>query len=170
MIEADGIDQLTLAKLATQLGVKAASLYRYFDSKNALLQSINTQTVTQLIQTVRSAVDGSPQNVESRLLAISIAYREFAHSHPVTYGLAMGQVLPDISVNADYAEQLALPLQAMFSEYIGAPNSLAALRGALALMHGFVTLELAGQFRRGGNIDEAFALSVRAYLAGLKMV
>ncbi len=40
------------------------------------------------------------------------------------------------------------------------------LRGAWALIHGFIMFELSGQFRRGGDLESAFIESVQAYLDG----
>jgi hypothetical protein len=48
----------------------------------------------------------------------------------------------------------------------GPKNSLAALRGAMALVHGFVLLELHGQLRRGGDLALDFDTAVHAYLRG----
>jgi hypothetical protein len=48
----------------------------------------------------------------------------------------------------------------------GVEDSLAALRGALALLHGFVMLELKDQFRRGGDLGETFEKVIEAYVAG----
>ncbi|MCA9902121.1 MAG: helix-turn-helix transcriptional regulator, partial [Anaerolineales bacterium] len=41
LIEAEGADNLSLSKLAEQLGIKAPSLYRHVGSKAGLLQAIN---------------------------------------------------------------------------------------------------------------------------------
>ena len=57
-------------------------------------------------------------------------------------------------------------VQEIMARISGAENSLAALRGSLALTHGFITLELNGQFRRGGDLSETFDQIIRAYLAG----
>jgi hypothetical protein len=61
---------------------------------------------------------------------------------------------------------MALPLQALMSAVSGPEDSLAALRGAMALVHGFVLLELHGQLRRGGDLAVDFDTVVRAYLRG----
>jgi hypothetical protein len=47
-----------------------------------------------------------------------------------------------------------------------AAQSLAALRGLLALVHGFVMLEMNNQLRRSGSLEEAFTQSAAAYLRG----
>jgi len=50
---------------------------------------------------------------------------------------------------------------------VGEEAALPALRGGWALVHGFVMLEISGQFRRGGDLDAAFAHAVAAYIRGL---
>jgi hypothetical protein len=52
------------------------------------------------------------------------------------------------------------------AEIAGEAYSLTALRGLLALIHGFVVLEINQQLRRGGNLDAAYQESLAAYLAG----
>ena len=52
------------------------------------------------------------------------------------------------------------------AQITGEAQSLAALRGALALVHGFVMLELKGQLEREGDVGAAFAAAVQAYLQG----
>ncbi|MCC7450570.1 MAG: helix-turn-helix transcriptional regulator, partial [Anaerolineae bacterium] len=55
LIEAEGIENLSLGRLATALGVKAPSLYRYVDSKTELLRAVNLMTTQGLVSTIREA-------------------------------------------------------------------------------------------------------------------
>ena len=166
LLEVDGIDQLSLGKLAEALEVKAPSLYRYFASKTALLQAINTATITDLISALGAAIDRVSDDPTTRIMSMALAYRAFAHAHPAAYALAYSAAPPDIRVAEARAEAMVLPLQALMAEISGADQSLAALRGALALVHGFVMLEFAGQFRRGGDLSATFELAVAAYIHG----
>jgi hypothetical protein len=63
-------------------------------------------------------------------------------------------------------EALALPFQELFARQVAEAESLAALRGFWALVHGFAALEISARFRRGGSLDAAFESAVRAYLHG----
>ncbi len=104
-----------------------------------------------------------------RITEMAITYRAHAHAHPAAYALAYSASSPDMRVPADRAEALVLPLQALMAEISGEDHSLAALRGLLALVHGFVMLEFAGQYRRGGDLSAAFEQSVSAYVAGWRI-
>jgi AcrR family transcriptional regulator len=168
LIETEGYERLTLKILAEALGISAPSLYHHFKSKAELLQAVNTTTFEQLVGVLHAAVEhrGDDSDPVRQFLAMAQAYRKFAFAHPVAYALAYTSTLPELRIDAQHAESLALPIQAVIAKISGEKDSLTALRGALALLHGFVTLELAGQFRRGGDLSDAFVRSVEAYLNG----
>lgn len=168
LIEQEGFDQLSLARLAESLGIKAPSLYRYFASKNALLRAVNNATGAQLVSSVRLAVAETVGGAELQVMALAKAYRTYAHANPVVYSLLYSDISPDAQSDPEEAEQQVLPLQALMAQLVGDDKSLAALRGALALVHGFVMLELTGNFRRGGDLNVAFEQSVEAYIKGWK--
>jgi AcrR family transcriptional regulator len=166
LIETEGVEQLTLTRLAAALGIKAPSLYRHLANKDALIQAVVGRTYQQLFAAYESAQAQAAGDAASQLQAILHAHRAFAHAHPQTYLLAFTTTLPQQQADANALEQGALPIQALMSQLSGPADSLPALRGALALAHGFVMLELKGQLRRGGNLTAAFEAAVTAYLNG----
>jgi AcrR family transcriptional regulator len=166
VIEAEGVDNLSLNKLATLLGVKAPSLYRHFASKNDLLRAVNLHTGGQLVEAILAAVETAADDPQARVRAMAHAYRAFVHAHPQTYSLMFGSLAPELRPDAALLEGLAIPLQKLMAAISGEADSLAALRGMMALVHGFAILELNGQFQRGGDLGEAFSRVVDAYIAG----
>jgi AcrR family transcriptional regulator len=166
MIELEGLAQLSLARLAEVLGIKAPSLYRHVPSKTALIQAVNTLTFQKLFEYYETALAAENSDPTAQLLTILRAHRAFAQANPKTYILAFTTSSPEQRPEPAMLVQLALPLQELIGQISGPERSLAALRGALALVHGFVLLELNNQFQRGGNLDEAFATAIEAYLRG----
>ena len=164
LIEARGIDRVTLRGVADELGVKAPSLYRYVKNKNAMLLAINEVTIRELIEGVMQASDHSAP-IFDRLVSIALAYRKYAHAHPVCYALSMSNN-PEIKPGEEALLKLILPLQALFAQLTDESDSLSALRGAYAFLHGWVCLENGEQLRRGGDLDAHFEQSFRAYLTG----
>ena len=165
MAAAEGAEALSLHKLAAALGVKAPSLYRHVGGKADLLQAVNLLTLQQLFAAMEMAQATAPTEPVARMMALLTAYRAFAQAQPRLYFLAFGDndaYRPD----EDVLVQMVLPIQAVMAEISGQERSLAALRGALALVHGFVMLELTNQLRRGGSLEEAFTESAAAYLRG----
>jgi AcrR family transcriptional regulator len=165
-LEADGLEALSLNKLAAEFNIKPASLYNHFESKAALLRALNAETSRALSAAMQSAADAATGDTAAKLESIAHGYRGYARANPVAYGLLFSSAHPELLPDAAEAEGLALPFQAIIANVAGESHSLAALRGLWALIHGFVVLELAGQFRRGGSLDEVFLLTIRAYLKG----
>ena len=165
LIEQEGFAALSLARLGNLLGIKAASLYKHFADKDAILRAVNLRTVQALIETTLAAV-AAEDTAPVKLAKAALSYRQFALSHPATYSLALSRLAPEVKPDPLQLEQLVLPLQALFIPICGEDQSLTAIRGLFALMHGFIISELNDQFQRGGNLDETYRLVVERYLRG----
>lgn len=164
MIEDEGLENLSLARLAKALKVSAPSFYKHFDSKDALLRAVNLETTRALVAALETITELS--DAQSRLVAMARNYRAFVQAHPRTYALAFSNLSPDMRPDPAQLEALAIPLQQQVALITGQVNSLAALRGFWALIHGFCMLEINLQFQRGGDLEAAFTRSVEAYIAG----
>ncbi len=166
LIEQHGVAWLSLAKLAKALGVKAPSLYRYVRNKNELLRAVNLRTSNALTVNLRdSALETSADPIE-QLLHIATAYLAFAREHPALYRLVFNSPGDDLRPDEATLAAQAMQLQDLVVAITGEANSLAALRGLWAMLHGFVLLDLTDQMRRGGDLDAQFRQIIGAYLAG----
>ncbi len=163
-VDENGIEQFSLAKLASALGVKAPSLYRHVGNKATLLQSVNLVTLKKLFATLEKEAEATGSD---KMVTILNEYRTFALTHPHTYLLAYQHNVAQ-RPDEDILVQMVLPIQKIMAQISGDEDSLAALRGALALVHGFVLLELNEQLQRGGDLAAHFKQSVEAYLRGWK--
>ena len=168
LFEADGYEGVTMAKLAGALGIKAPSLYKHFTDKSDLLKAVNTLTMREITEAMRdvSQITASPYD---QCMDMAHAYWDYAVAHPTAYHLAFS-TQENASPDPKYLEGLALPLQAVFAKAIGAGESLIALRGAWALLHGFVVLSLTGRFQREGDIYQAYERAFAVYLTGWGIV
>ncbi|MFZ4813714.1 MAG: TetR/AcrR family transcriptional regulator [Phototrophicaceae bacterium] len=166
LIEANGLDQLTLGTLAAQLGIATPSLYHHFKNKTALLQAVNGLTAHDLTQAMQEAAQPT-YTPKAQVTAMFHAYRNFAHRYPNRYSLLYATMAPELRISPEQAEPLALPLQRVLALWLGEEKALEALRGGWALVHGFIMLELAGQFQRGGDLNTAFEIAIQTYIAGL---
>lgn len=168
IIEAEGLEGLSLRVLAEDhLGVKAPSLYRYFRNKKALLLAVAEETIKGLFDVLYEAmrVRGS---LNERVLAVARAYRQYAHDNPVTYQLVFINTDPELQLSNDMLVPMVSPMQDLFREICGEEQSLPALRGMLAMVHGWTMLELANQLRRGGDLNTHYEQVIRAYVTGLR--
>lgn len=166
LIEREGIEQLSLAKLAKEVGIKAPSLYNHIQSKESLLHAVIEDTYQQLFEAYNEAIQNEVLAPEEQILALSNAHYKFAHANPNTYILAYTAAEPRELSDPNMLLKQALQIQQIVKEITGDEKSLTAVRGLLALVHGFVMLELNGQFRRGGDLKQTLNTAIRAYLHG----
>lgn len=165
IIETEGLARLTLQHLAAALGIQAPSLYRHVGGKTELLRAVNEITIQRLIEAVLAAAD-TPLPPRERVLRMADTYRTFAKAYPVTYSLAFSATSPDLRPDPAALQAMVLPVQALLGEVAGNAHALPALRGFMALLHGFVTLELAEQYQSGGDLTATFKQSVEMYVLG----
>jgi AcrR family transcriptional regulator len=92
LVEREGIDALSLRKLAEQVGVSPPALYHHFRDKQALLCTIGEEVIELLsgeMQRELSEVDG----VEARFERFVTVYVRFALGRPELYELLFGRVI-----------------------------------------------------------------------------
>ena len=168
LIERDGVENLSLSSLAAELGIKAPSLYRYVESKDALLHAVIEQTYNKLFEVYDAVIEEANGGTAEILLNLAKAHYAFAHQNPNTYMLAYFTPNPEFSGNPNMLRERAIAVQRIIEQISGKENSLPAYRGLLALVHGYIMLELNGQFRRGGDLERMLEQIVAAYLKGWK--
>ncbi len=164
-IEAEGLAQLSLSKLAKEFGVKAPSLYKYVKNKAELVRAVNLRTTSNLVLTIVDEVPSDLGPVE-KSVHLAKSYRRFAHRHPQLYSIIFSYQEAESRPDPVELANLAGMLEAVMLGLTDSEHTLPALRGLFALVHGYVMLELNEQFQRGGDLDETYEQVVRAYLVG----
>ena len=95
-----------------------------------------------------------------RLSAFAASYRAFAGEHPQLYRLMTERPL-DRALLEPGAEQAAM--SALLAHFDERPGSHDRARAAWASAHGLVSLELAGRFPPGADLDEMWRVYVSAF-------
>jgi len=91
--------------------------------------------------------------------ALARAYRAYALAHPRLYRLTMDRPLPRERLPEGLEARAAGPVVAA----LGEPNR---ARAAYAFAHGMVSLELAGRFPPGADLDAAWEAAAAAFAGG----
>ena len=179
-----GAQALSINAIAKELGVSGPALYRYFASRDALLTELITDAYTDLAAALTA--------VPRRMVDLAHAYRTWAVAHPHRYRLLFAAPLAGYHAHDDGL--VAAAQRAMDALFVAAgagaepPPALAeelrlwahhrgtgAVEPAVALhavrawsrLHGFVSLEIDGNFASMGlNPDGFFAAEVDALTNG----
>ncbi len=153
LVEERGMDALTMRDVADAVGVRAPSLYKRVRNRSDLFR-LFLEDVADELSAVLDAAAGSGDPVAD-LRAMTAAYRGFAHANPVTYTLLMfpphampGATARSVRSSATFLRTIA--------DVAGQAHALPAARMMVAWAHGFITMELAGAFRLGGDVEQAW--------------
>src|SRR5205823_25677 len=92
LADAEGLEAVTLARLAEGLGVRAPSLYAHVDGLPDLRRRLAARGARELTVALQAAAAGVARR--DALAAVCDVYRAYAREHPGTYG-AMQRV-PDL--------------------------------------------------------------------------
>ena len=165
ILEAEGLDALTLQAVARAVGVRAPSLYKRIDGRDDLIRRIANDAAAEL----RSVLAAVPHDDPAQALqTMAHAVRRFARANPRAYALLLASLPEDARVDEQLNADLAATIVRAAGELAGSENALNAGRVVVAWLHGFVTMELAGAFRLGGDVDQAFEFGVDHVVRGLE--
>ncbi|MFG1653763.1 TetR/AcrR family transcriptional regulator [Micromonospora sp. NPDC049275] len=150
-----GYQQLTLAALASRLGVALPSLYKHIRGADALSQKLAALASAELATELTTAAAG--RSGGDALRAMADAYRAYAHRHPGRYPAT--QQVPDPS-DPEHVEAGERAVGAIFAVLRGygltGDDAVDATRALRSALHGFVALEAAGGFGLPREVDRSY--------------
>lgn len=147
MVEHEDADGLSLRAVASTLGVKAPSLYRYFPHKQALEIAVAEEILKIMLGELRAA---SPTvNPDTRFRKTVDTYLRFARERFPLYSFVMQNPFPETYRSTAGKAVWNLLLEAA-SGVSGQPDDTAAAVATWSFLHGYATLEHAGAFGASG--------------------
>ena len=101
VIEAQGVENVSIRQLAKNLGVSAAAPFRHFADRTALLTAVAEQATENLSQAVGAALaQAAAQSPWQQLLCIGEAYLGWARAHPSHFLVVSDRRLIDYEASA----------------------------------------------------------------------
>ncbi|HEY8374509.1 MAG TPA: TetR/AcrR family transcriptional regulator [Pseudonocardiaceae bacterium] len=83
-----GRESVTLRAIARELGITAPALYRYYGSREELLQAVCEDIACDLADALRTAIEEHPEDqVTERVYAACREFRRWALAHPHEFAL-----------------------------------------------------------------------------------
>lgn len=103
-----GAPALSLRGIARKMGMTAPALYRYFENRDALV----TALIMQAYQSLRDQLEATrlshqAESPTQQLIAVGLAYREWALKFPEDYALIFGTPIPGYEAPAESTFPLA---------------------------------------------------------------
>src|SRR5579859_7027385 len=162
----DGLEQLSLARLAESLDVRPPSLYNHVSGLDDVRRGLALEGARALAGRLARAAVGKPGPEGVR--AIGVAYRAFAHEHPGLYAALQRAPAPDDAALIAASDDILAILRAALAPWdLDAAAQVHAMRTLRSLTHGFVSLETAGGFGMPIDLEESYNYAIELFIAGL---
>lgn len=171
LVDGEGFENLSLARLAERLGVRKPSLYNHVAGLEGIRRDLVLMGLRELGRALSRATVGV--SGEAALSALGQAYRDFVKERPGLYAATVRSYRAyapgDPDLGAAESETLDTVLTVLATCGVRGEGAVHAARGLRAVAHGFATLEVAGGFGIPADVDESFQRLLRAFVAGLRI-
>jgi AcrR family transcriptional regulator len=162
-----GLDRLTLAGVAAQVGVRLPSLYKHVGGLDDLQRGVAVLALRELAEQLSAAAVGRAGT--DALRSVGDAYRRYAQERPGRYAATLRAPAPDDDEHARAAGAVLDIVFAVLRGYgLEGDQLVHATRILRSSLHGFVALEAAGGFGLPDSVDETFARLVAGLDAALR--
>lgn len=162
LADREGLDSVTLARLASELGVKSPSLYAHVDGIGDVVRRLGTRGARELATEMGHAVEGRSRS--DALRALAHAYRSYALRRPGTYDAAQRarELRPDPEAAAAGRAATDVALAVLRGFGLEGDDAVHVTRLIRVTLHGFVALEAQGGFAMELSVEETFERVVAA--------
>ncbi len=170
LINAEGLEALSLGRLAKELGIRTPSLYNHVDGLPGLIRELSILNARNLADRISEAAIG--QSGPEAVRAIIQAMRTYIKGYPGLYlstvraSGTQPEVDPELEQEETRSVKVGMAVMASFG--LEENEAIHALRGLRSVVHGFATLEISGGFGMPLDLDESFSRLVELFIVGLE--
>jgi AcrR family transcriptional regulator len=167
LVDEEGIEQLSLGRLAERLGIRTPSLYNHVAGLPGLKHDLALYCLRELLHHITRVTIGKSR--AEAIIALADAYRAYARKKPGRYALTQQAPEPNDRELQALAQQVVDVVRAILVPYkLSDEDAIHAIRGLRSIVHGFVSLEGAGGFAMPVDLDESFHWLINVFVAGLE--
>jgi AcrR family transcriptional regulator len=166
LVDEEGIEQLSLGRLAERLGVRTPSLYNHVAGLPGLKHDLALYCLRDLLNRNTRATIGKSRT--EAIVALADAYRAYARETPGRYALTLQAPDPGDRELEAMAQQIVDVVIAVLAPYrLSEEEAIHAIRSLRSIVHGFISLEMAGGFVMPVDLDASFHWLINLFIAGL---
>jgi AcrR family transcriptional regulator len=158
LLEKDGLAGLTMNSVAARVAVRPPSLYKRVEGRDRLIQLVAEATLLELASRLETMTD---------LAQVANTFRAFGRERPAAFQLVMTPAAGTPAAGAAFGAAASEATLRITAELAGQENALAAARMFTAWAAGFVSMELNGGFKLGGDLEQAWQFGVTRIVAAI---
>jgi AcrR family transcriptional regulator len=168
LADAEGLESVTLSRLAAKLGVRSPSLYAHVDGLEDLRRRLGARGARELAAQLSRAAAGRAG--DAALAALAHAYLAYGREHPGSYAAAQRarELQHDAEAVAASTAVMDVVLAVLRGYGFDGDDAVHAARIIRVALHGFVSLEAEGGFAIALPLDETFERLIATLDLGLR--
>lgn len=167
LAQEEGWENVTTRRITGKFGYSTSAIYYHIGSKEGILIELQKQGFLMLRDEMKLAAEKYSVTPESRLIAVSIAFWEFAHRHRPLYELMFG--LANVSCDSqsgDEIRQAGKVVQDVLAHF-PEKNVFSLFTNWWALVQGFVCISFAGS-SADDRLFGVFKEGLQRYIKAIK--
>lgn len=167
LADTEGIDAVSLTRIAAELGVTQPSIYRHINGIQELKKAMVLRTRELLVADLREAAIGCTR--DDAVQAVATAWRHFVRVHPGLYD-ATDRIATagDTDLEASLDQVVHVLAMSMKGYRLAPEEQVHSARSVRSALHGFVALEKDAGHPAGAGLDESFERLVALLVAGIR--
>jgi len=167
LADRDGLESLTLARVAAHLGVRPPSLYHHVAGAAGLSDEMQIRGFRELRDRLRRVAVG--KSGDAAVMALAQEIRSFAREHPSLYAATVPSgedAGPGVRAVRDEALEVVLAVIGGYG--IDDDEQVHAARFLRSAVHGFIDLECSGGFGIPVDLDASYRTLVGQVMRSLR--
>ena len=166
LVDEEGVEALSLGRLAERLGIRTPSLYNHVAGLPGLRHELAVYCARDLLDHLTRAVMG--RSGADAIRALADTYRAYGRDYPGRYAFTLRAPPADDEQMATLAQQVFEVIAAALRPYhLNDETMVHAIRSLRSIVQGFVSLEIAGGFAMPVLLDDSFHWLINLFIAGL---
>ena len=175
LLNEQGVEGLSLRKLAERAGVSRTAPYHHFRDKNALLCALASQAFAELDSIIERQLESAGDHPDIQNFVIE--YLEFATENPEQYELMFGRTIWKSGTPTDELKRVAYRSFRRYAEGLGAlvqgrlpaaTDPLRVAQASWATIHGLCRLVIDGVYVDRKDMQAVSQQAVALIMAALK--
>ena len=167
IVNKEGLQALTMARLARDFKVKPPSVYKHIRNIHDVYDELGIICLEALIRLIQENVFGL--SGDAAVFELARSFRKYGKKNPGLYqAMQLTHVKRSARFQKSAAALMGLLSRLIASYHVTGENQVHAIRLFRCILHGFIDLEIQQGFGLEQNLEKSFTMAIHGFISALK--